>query len=64
MGESNVSGLLTAGDGNFDSKSCTFWSGFTGIQVFTLGEVTVPEPGTLALAALGVSSLLMLRRKK
>jgi len=32
---------------------------------FTLGEVNaVPEPGTLALAALGGASLLMFRRKK
>jgi len=31
---------------------------------FVLNEVTVPEPGTMALAALGGASLLMFRRKK
>jgi hypothetical protein len=37
------------------------------MQGFTLGSFAVPvvpEPGTLALAALGVSSLLLFRRKK
>jgi hypothetical protein len=35
------------------------------IPGFTLGLVTVvPEPGTLALAAIGGASLLALRRKK
>ena len=64
MGESNVSGLLTAGDGNLIPTPALFGPAAPGMQAFTLGEVTVPEPGTLALAALGVSSLLMLRRKK
>jgi hypothetical protein len=41
--------------------------GPTGITAFTLGEVSpvvVPEPGTLALMALGSASLLLFRRKK
>jgi len=65
LGESVVSGPITAGNGTSIPASATFGSGSPFIQGFTLGETpTVPEPGTLALAALGASSLLMLRRKK
>jgi hypothetical protein len=64
MGESNVSGLLTAGDGNLIPTPALFGPSAPAMQAFTLGVLSVPEPGTLALAALGVSSLLMLRRKK
>jgi hypothetical protein len=63
LGQSVVSGVETAGNGTTVPAPALFGSSAPSIQGFTLGS-TVPEPGTLALAALGVSSLLMLRRKK
>jgi hypothetical protein len=38
--------------------------GASPLQLDALGVASVPEPGTLALAALGGASLLMFRRKK
>jgi len=38
------------------------WS--ASITPFSVGGVTTPEPGTMALAAIGGASLLMFRRKK
>ena len=64
LGQSIVSGTLQAGDGALVTPATISSTGAPGINGFALGAVTVPEPGTLALAALGVSSLLMLRRKK
>jgi len=63
IGESIVSSPLTTGAG-VGLPPGLF--GSTGpITGFTLGEVIpVPEPGTIALAALGGASLLMFRRKK
>jgi len=66
VGESAVSGSIVTGNGTSQTTPTLF--GNTGSPVmpgFTLGEVVpTPEPGTLALAALGGASLLMFRRKK
>jgi hypothetical protein len=64
LGQSIVSGTLQAGDGNLVLPGAISSAGAPGIQGFTLGAISVPEPGTLALAALGGASLLMFRRKK
>jgi hypothetical protein len=65
-----VSGLgnLTVGGGGSPTAIPTLMGttvGLTQITGFTLNLVSpVPEPGTMALAALGGASLLLLRRKK
>ena len=67
VGESIVSGQITPGTGGVSTPPAIFGTGAGFITGFTLGEVTaaaVPEPGTLALAALGGASLLLFRRRK
>lgn len=67
LGESASSGAITLGNaalGGSTPDSALFGSGAPFIQAFTLGAVPVPEPGTIALAAIGGASLLLLRRKK
>ena len=67
VGESLVSGVQTLGNGGSIAPSNVFGSAAPFIGGFTMGQVApsvVPEPGTLALAALGGASLLMFRRKK
>lgn len=63
IGESAV-GSQTAGNGGSIPNPGLFGTVSPGISGFTLGLVTVPEPGTMALAALGGASLLLFRRKK
>jgi hypothetical protein len=66
MGESLVSGPITLGNGALIGTPTIFGGVAPSIQAFTLGGFTItstPEPGTLALAALGGASLLMFRRK-
>lgn len=63
IGESAV-GSQTAGNGGSIPNPTLFGTVSPGIPSFTMGVVTVPEPGTLALAALGGASLLLFRRKK
>jgi len=65
FGESMVSGAITTGNGGTQVTPATMGISAPQIPGFILGEVIpVPEPGTLALAALGGASLLMFRRKK
>ena len=65
LGQSIVSGALQAGDGALVTPATISSGGAPGIQGFTLGALApVPEPTTLALAAIGGASLLMFRRKK
>jgi hypothetical protein len=66
LGESVVSGAITLGNGGLVPTPGLFGPALPAIQGFTLGAFTItstPEPGTLALAALGGASLLMFRRK-
>jgi len=69
VGQSVVSGSLVAGTLG-STPAVGLWGATTpNIQGFTLGLVAgsvapVPEPGTMALAALGGASLLLFRRKK
>jgi hypothetical protein len=66
LGESGVSGAISAGNGGTLPTPSLFGAAAPNIQAFTLGAFTIsstPEPGTLALAALGGASLLMFRRK-
>ena len=62
-----MTGLLTAGDGAGVSTPSLFGTTSPFSPGFTLGLVApvaaVPEPGTMALAALGGASLLLFRRK-
>jgi hypothetical protein len=66
FGESAVSGSIITGNGTSQTTPTLF--GNTGSPVipgFVLGEVVgTPEPGTLALCALGGASMLLFRRKK
>jgi hypothetical protein len=65
IGESAVSGAITTGNGGTQVTPAIMGISAPQIAGFTLGLVTpVPEPGTLALAALGGASLLLFRRKK
>jgi hypothetical protein len=65
VGESLVSQAITPGTLGSTSPSGIFGVAPAFIPGFVLGEVIpTPEPGTLALCALGGASLLMLRRKK
>lgn len=64
-----VSGLgtLTVGGGGGPVAIPTLMgttAGLSQITGFTLNAIAVPEPGTMALAALGGASLLLFRRKK
>ena len=65
VGESIV-GTQTAGNGGSIPNPGLFGTVSPGISGFTLGAVAapIPEPGTMALAALGGASLLLFRRKK
>lgn len=63
VGESIV-GTITPGNGTSIPSSAVFGTGAPFINGFTLGATPIPEPGTLALAALGGASLLLFRRKK
>jgi hypothetical protein len=66
LGQSVASGLIETGDGGTITTPGLFGGVSPNIQGFTLGSfaVPVPEPGTLALSALGGASLLLFRRKK
>jgi len=65
IGQSAVATGLPLGDGVSTSTPNPFGAGAGQVGGFLLGETpAVPEPGTLALAALGGASLLMFRRKK
>lgn len=64
LGQSAVSGLIQTGNGGLITPGGIMGGVSPLIQAFTLGATTVPEPGTLALAAFGVASLFMLNRKK
>jgi hypothetical protein len=64
VGESAVSGTLTPGTLGSTGASGLFGTATGLIPGWTLGLVSVPEPGTLALAAIGGASLLLFRRKK
>jgi len=65
IGQSAVSTALTIGDGGLVSTPNVTGTGAGQLGGFTLGLTPpVPEPGTLALAALGGASLLLFRRKK
>jgi hypothetical protein len=68
LGQSAVTGLLTAGDGAGVSTPSPFGAASPFAPGFVLGQVAavsaVPEPGTMALAAIGGASLLLFRRKK
>jgi hypothetical protein len=65
LGQSVVSGVETAGNGTSIPAPSLFGASAPSIQAFTLGSeyVPTPEPGTLALAALGGASLFAFRRK-
>jgi hypothetical protein len=66
LGESIVSGSIATGNGGLLPTPNLFQASAPQMQAFTLGAFTItstPEPGTLALAALGGASLLMFRRK-
>jgi hypothetical protein len=62
IGQSAV-GNLILGDGGLIATPNVFGTGAGQVGGILLG-VTVPEPGTLALMALGSASLLLFRRKK
>jgi len=64
IGESSVSGPLTPGILG-STSAVTLMGASPNIPGFVLGEVVAaPEPGTLALCALGGASMLLFRRKK
>jgi hypothetical protein len=67
IGESVVSGSITTGISGSTPTATLFGTGAGFVNAFTLGQVQgtiVPEPGTMALAALGGASLLLFRRRK
>jgi hypothetical protein len=64
VGESAVGGPLTTGILGSTPAIGLFGASSPNIPGFVLGEVVVPEPGTLALCALGGASMLLFRRKK
>jgi len=65
LGESAVSVPVTVGDGG-SVPTPAIMAASGAVPGFTVGLIptSVPEPATMALAALGGASLLMLRRKK
>ena len=64
LGQSVSSGLISTGDGVRLTTPGLFGASAPSIQGFSLGSTQlVPEPGTMALAALGGASLLAFRRK-
>jgi hypothetical protein len=64
LGQSAI-GNVTLGDGNLVNTPNAFGTSAGQLGGFIVGLTpTVPEPGTLALAALGGASLLLFRRKK
>jgi hypothetical protein len=67
IGQSRIGVGQTIGDNASNPTLNVFGTTANYINAFSLGEVAgapVPEPATMALAALGGASLLMLRRKK
>jgi hypothetical protein len=65
LGESQVGIGLTLGNGTSIPASSVMGPNAGQVAGYLLGEIpAVPEPGTLALAALGGASMLLLRRKK
>jgi len=72
IGESQVTGSIVSGNGGGiptpGVMGGTFSASTPVSPTFTLGEIlapaAAPEPGTMALCALGGASLLMFRRKK
>jgi hypothetical protein len=64
IGQSAVGVGLTLGNGGSISPSSSMGTGTGQVPGYLLGVTAVPEPATMALAALGGASLLMLRRKK
>lgn len=63
IGESAVGATLTLGDGgSIPTPGILAASG--AVTGFTVGIIPVPEPSTMALAALGGASLLLFRRRK
>jgi len=65
IGQSRIGVGQVIGDNGSNPTLNIFGSTANYVNGFTLGEVAaVPEPGTIALAALGGASLLMFRRKK
>jgi len=64
LGQSNPTGDLVLGNGALVPNPNLFGGAAPQTQAFDLGSTTIPEPGTLALAALGGASLLLFRRKK
>ena len=64
LGQSDISGPIVVGDGGLVTPSNIMAATGPGIQAFSLGATFIPEPGTMALAALGGASLLLFRRKK
>ncbi|HEY4416008.1 MAG TPA: PEP-CTERM sorting domain-containing protein [Verrucomicrobiae bacterium] len=65
IGQSVVSGPISLGNGGSLPTPALFGNSSPLIQGFVLnGVVAAPEPGTIALAGLGIAGLLALRRKK
>jgi hypothetical protein len=64
LGQSVVSGPISLGNGALLPTPNLFQNTAPYIQAFTLGALPVPEPGTMALAALSGASLLLFRRRK
>jgi hypothetical protein len=58
------SGVFANGSGGITASGSVVAAALTGMPDMNLAVTSVPEPGTLALAALGGASLLMFRRKK
>jgi hypothetical protein len=57
-------GSIAIGNGTTPPYTTIIGTGAGNIPAFTLGLVPVPEPGTMALAALSGASLLLFRRRK
>jgi hypothetical protein len=64
IGQSAVGIGLTLGNGTSIPASSTMGSTTGQVPGYMLGIVSTPEPGTMALAAIGGASLLLFRRKK